>query len=482
MSARLTEDGLVTGDGHRLPWDQILALDYTRRGAWLATTRGLIWVKRAVAAEVERRIEPWRADLPDPGCPLPLAPDERITLRTDTRSRATAVMALVPTIIGAGLCYSANLPVFGLVMLCFGLAATLLSLRECSDWQLDAEGISAGPWPRRRVAWRDVLAYRESFGIAGPAERLLVLQTRSGPLRLRPNEASGAAIDAFRRWHEARRAARPEAVRYCDYFASTQARRGLAIGPDGLWSVWRHGARHAAWSEVQSVAWEGQSSHIAIAGGRGVGLREYLAAAELATLVDQRLGGAHLQPARDTTISAEVIERWLGVEPGGAVSARGLTWSQAGQVLLAAIMLVTLWFAVSTGRAAGLWYALFLLPQALGILALSLSVAGSVRADAQGLTVRRWRRRRLVPWSAVMGVRYTGFSVSIDTQAGEVLLGSSAAAKAIAGAAERVLEARSLGIAAPSTGPLPDTALSRLTGSEPTEDRALSLAERNEDA
>ncbi len=149
MSARLTEDGLVTGDGHRLPWDQILALDYTRRGAWLATTRGLIWVKRAVAAEVERRIEPWRADLPDPGCPLPLAPDERITLRTDTRSRATAVMALVPTIIGAGLCYSANLPVFGQGMLCFGLAATLLSLRECSDWQLDAEGISAGPWPRQ---------------------------------------------------------------------------------------------------------------------------------------------------------------------------------------------------------------------------------------------------------------------------------------------------------------------------------------------
>ncbi|MBI5831557.1 MAG: hypothetical protein HZB16_04495, partial [Armatimonadetes bacterium] len=104
MAARITEAGLAVRRGQVIPWDHVFAVDWTRRGAWVAIVSGMVWVSRATAAEVERRIAPWLAELPEAACPVPLAPGESVVVETDRASELSSLgLATLPTLAVSGL-------------------------------------------------------------------------------------------------------------------------------------------------------------------------------------------------------------------------------------------------------------------------------------------------------------------------------------------------------------------------------------------
>src|ERR1035438_8771588 len=62
MNGQATEDGLWLADGRALPWSDVYYVDWTARGARLATSAGVVDVSRADGEAVERHIAPWEAE------------------------------------------------------------------------------------------------------------------------------------------------------------------------------------------------------------------------------------------------------------------------------------------------------------------------------------------------------------------------------------------------------------------------------------
>ncbi|MBI5833577.1 MAG: hypothetical protein HZB16_14855, partial [Armatimonadetes bacterium] len=391
---------------------------------------------------------------PEAACPVPLAPGESVVVETDRASELSSLgLATLPTLAVSGLVEGWRGVVFVLGLMALGWALYWLLVRTDTDWVLDEDAVRAKGWRGKRVGWSDVLGYGDDLERSPMTQRKMVLLTRRGRLVTKPPMGQSHAVRrSFERW-QAERLARAGGVARHHYFPSMRRAGGLAVGDEGLWLVRRWGSRRIGWDQVQGVRWYRQAAGLALAGGRGVSLLDYLGAQDLAVLVDARLGGPRPTTVDGKLVSAQAIERWLGVPPGGAVVCR----PKASALALVAGVFVLTALAVVTGLQGKGW----------GML-------------AQGLTVGRRGRRRRVPWSDVEA-RLPGVgSQVIDTAQGPIRLPFWLTHRdALAGIVDRLIEARSGGLKLPGAAPIPDAALSRLTGVErSTDDRALSISER----
>lgn len=183
-------------------------------------------------------------------------------------------------------------------------------------------------------------------------------------------------------------------------------------------------------------------------------------------------------------LEPETIEEWLGVEPGGALTC-GISRANVSAVLIGALALVLLtvvcltrWpdSAAPLGALAvglvGSWAVGALLT--LECLCIS---ARRIRADARGLSVRQRGRHDHFAWSEITAVRARERGWIISTERGDVMYaGITGDHLTVIDTIRRVLAARDAGLTLPSDGPVPDVALSRMTGDEGAEvDRGLSV-------
>jgi hypothetical protein len=228
--------------------------------------------------------------------------------------------------------------------------------------------------------------------------------------------------------------------------------------------------RRLPWRDVQSVEWVATGAWLVTAAGAVYVSRDS------AEFVERRIGSREAQRDAETgELRAEVIERWLGVPPGGALHCRLSPWVVWGRgaVLLALIAFFTV-LAVLPGLSP------FVPLPVFGVMALLAMVrsARSVDADAKGLSVRRGRRREYFAWSEIEALRRDLYEWEITTTRGRLTLATKAKGgdKVIA-IIERLLSMKKSGTALPSNAPTPESALSlaRLGGPEARE-RGLSVS------
>jgi hypothetical protein len=172
--------------------------------------------------------------------------------------------------------------------------------------------------------------------------------------------------------------------------------------------------------------------------------------------------------------SPEQIAEWLGIEPDGALRCDVLPWLWlvffGG---LAFSIAIFVWDFPSFAFSLVGWVMQFTVYSGLALLGLT-----RVRADVDGLTVRRFGRRRYYAWSEIDGIGKGFWGTVVRTTRGQFtvpihLPGSQRLLTAIG----KVIAAREQGWRLPSTAPVSDTALSRLTGEAEVSERGLSVAE-----
>lgn len=175
------------------------------------------------------------------------------------------------------------------------------------------------------------------------------------------------------------------------------------------------------------------------------------------------------------TVSPELdraqICAWLGIAEDGVLVCGPRPWARWLAVLVMLGLLLAPWPARSN--------LLFMLAFQLGLplAGILLLSARVVRADGDGLLVRLRGRGRLVPWAEVDWAVGTLHTVVIGTRQGRFCLAATHAnARRLALAAAQIVAARKAGVIVPSGEPLPEGALSRLTGDAPAEaPRGISL-------
>ncbi|MBI5833576.1 MAG: hypothetical protein HZB16_14850 [Armatimonadetes bacterium] len=482
MRARLTDDGLEASGGRVIGWEQMLCVHFTRGGAEVLTTSGSVRVDLETGLAVELRIAPWevqraawaRAQSVETRAGwLGLLPDARITVAPNRASTAVTLGCAAPMALAFGILLAGTGWNLLLLLYALGCAVSLVRMaiaarQEQVAWTLDVDGVTVG---QQRIGWAEMRDCGELPAplATGPSSALSLtsvlgdrwLSTTAGEQHL--------LRAALRRWHTEGRQAVPQPDGAAQQFAVLPGWSRLVVDDAGLWWVSRWRARLVPWRRIKAVRQQGALPELLLASGRRCSLAWVVGAKRLAAMIDQRLAGG--EPMVDAQ-----IERWLGVTPGGALVCRLSPWHGVGLVALPLLLLAIPWsgFTSGVGLIAGLAPSL-----ALALLAV-LSSARSVRADAQGLSVRRRGRREYYAWSEIERVTSTDRTHVISTTRGPVKLASSArGAGLVVGIIQRILDARSGGAALPDRAPMPETALSRLTDTEPpTDDRALSISER----
>ena len=492
MAARMTEDGLVTRRGRLIGWDELLGVHFTLKGAEVLTTSGSVAVDRDTGLAVEQRIAPWEAERAawaeaqteqTRAGWLGLRPDARITAVPDRSSMVANIgcftaPAVLLAVVLAGLGWNLGLALL-LLAWALGMLRMLSSLRTNQrPWTVDITGLTIGS---RHLSWSEL---RDWSDLAAPANQKaatsISLASLWGDRWLTATAGEQHVLrQALRRWHAESRQAVPQPEGSGQQFSSVSGWTRWVVTGEGLWQVTRWRAHLTPWSEIVAVRQQGPLPELLLTSGRRRPLWMVVGGKRLAELIDQRLAGGEPLVDEQGQLRAAAIERWLGVEPGGSLQCRLSVWR--GSVLgIVAIVLLAMMLAGYTpgiGILAGQLPALVL---ALWAVATSVS---SVQADAQGLSVRRRGRREYYAWSEIVSTDTRGHSHLIHTARGMIRLAASArGAGLVMGVIERILDARAAGAALPDRAPLPDTALTRLTGTEPaSDDRALSISERPED-
>ncbi|MBI5833575.1 MAG: hypothetical protein HZB16_14845 [Armatimonadetes bacterium] len=492
MRAAVSDQGFVTSRGRVIAWDQVFYVRYGWRGAVVYTAAGSFRVDRATAEQTEQRIAPWEAERaawvegmsPEQRAEwLGLAPGETVTLKANRTGlvvlAALGVAMFLAMAVAAAATRGSSVFVFMLAMVAALFVAIGVNMRwSVSDWVVGEEGfVVRGKLTR----WSELRDYHCFLSTMAPtATSMALLSTQGDRTIINQSPEAQQVHRALLRWEAERSLAVPAPPGAGRFYPSSLGRRGIYVNDDGLWDIKRGRAELAPWSTVKGVRWLGHAAEIVLSGGRRITLARIMGGNRLAEAIDQRLAAGESVVDTDGQLRSDVIERWLGVPPGGAIQCRLSQWVALGLPILLLIMLMGLLagFRHGGGGVAGQ------IPQFIIMLAFAVGSARSVQADAQGLSIRRKGKREYYAWSEIESIKPGSYGNIINTTRGPVKLSSMAKNQGlIIGIITRILSARAGGAALPDRAPLPETALSRMTGHESVpQDRGLSLSARDEES
>jgi hypothetical protein len=254
--------------------------------------------------------------------------------------------------------------------------------------------------------------------------------------------------------------------------ASARLPKALRLGSEGLTEVLRGGERTTPWRLVQSVVW--QHDH-AIVNLNGRQLRVGVHFADWQELVhDIEAWAPHAaQPRGDGQVDAESIAEWLGIPVDGELVCRmGLSRGWLWAAAVACLGLLILIGIAAEGNIG----AFVQVPIMVFIM---LACAESVRADVHGVSLRVKGKPQRYAWSEIESCVSDGYRWTCKTARGSFSISTSIRnAKPLIKALQQVVAARNAGFELPDEVPMPEGALSRLSGGSAPEavERGLSRA------
>jgi hypothetical protein len=478
MRGRLTDDGLVVADGRQLGWDEIYHVAWTADAALAATAAGVVKVSREAGDVIERRIAPWEAER-DAWAEAAGEEQRRRWAALPAGDQAVSEQRLGPTLnalsfwiasafcLGLGLLIDEPLVWYALLpmsVMCAALGAFFWRVLVGPDITRDTQGLIFG-WRRpRRVAWSELRACVDSsIKRKGRGDiTWLTLLTRRGPFFVKNGYRDGEALRAGLNAAAAERAAAvPAGGR--GWFAPSLRRpgQGLWLDDEGLVVVAHHGSRRWPWASLRPPTWVPFGSTLAV-GDRTLKLGWYAESQRLAEAIDQRLGGDEELLDDAGELKREVIERWLGVPPGGAMRCGMSRWRSGGcGLVLAALLLASA--ALAYSRSFSFIQMIQPIIMLLTMLVAMVRSPRSVLADAQGLSVKRGRRRESYAWADILAAELGKQGWCITTRQGQLDLAWQAKGQAkVIGIIKRLLAMRERGAVLPGDAPLPETAISRM--------------------
>lgn len=178
--------------------------------------------------------------------------------------------------------------------------------------------------------------------------------------------------------------------------------RRYRLTPDGLEvHRWVGRRRRFSWSELRSRRMGRHSLSVRASDGCVHRLTDTTGRwRKLAAELDQRPELA--STTKSPELSAEQIEDWLGVEPGGHLTTgRPAYTSYAWAFVLAGAGAFLLLFRLNRNAGMAVWLGTMLAAM-VGFIHDGLAGTPVVDASAAGLTIHR-QRRRFVPWTRVLG-------------------------------------------------------------------------------
>ncbi|HAZ62050.1 MAG TPA: hypothetical protein DCZ72_00335 [Armatimonadetes bacterium] len=481
MQGTVTDQGLTLADGRRVGWSDVYHVDWTEKEAVIATAVGMVHTARADGLRAEAKIAPWEAqrdaamDAADPltAAEWTGAPPRRIHVQPPKLGRvgqfvvrllnSLAVTAMIVAILVV------NRDAWGpaaVVMFVVMLVVSLVVI-----WVVSAPRLTRTPTGiqlnARRIPWRDIQrADLITIRTNKQTVTFLQLQTRQGRIGL---------PKAYQNWLELcdevraavtyrTRAAAADLARGVYAPMPTSADHGLWLDGRGLSVIKGDSVKQYPLSSLQAPEWTGDGPTIR-AGGKDVGAETFFDSGLLAQQLERRLG-IELQEVTtaEGDLHPEVLERWLGVAPGGVLRCRLHTAAIAGGLLVAGL---GFWFARSMATIGGRAD-----PESIGValqigiivligLSALLGSARRIDADAQGLAVRRGRQRALYAWADLTDIKSYSFETTITTASGDTIRLSrwASGSKRVLGLVRRLLSVKYSGVSLPSTAPIPETAL-----------------------
>ncbi len=254
-------------------------------------------------------------------------------------------------------------------------------------------------------------------------------------------------------------------------------RRGVGVQPEGLVEGFRRGRTVTPWTEVYGVERHDSYAVIRLA-GRAVRIDDRFGDwRRLADLVEG-YSPAVRGDLRGREVAPEQIAEWLGIPVDGVLFCRLKMGRGCGWALLALglLMLIGCFAGGSSGAVGGL-------TQVVVIGLAVLFSADQIRADVHGLTCREKGRPQRYAWSEIERVDRSGSNgLVVHTTRGKFTIASAVGNfAALARCLDHVTGARGAGAVLPSEAPMPEGALSRLTGDVEPADRAISIVRPGDD-
>ncbi|HAZ62051.1 MAG TPA: hypothetical protein DCZ72_00340 [Armatimonadetes bacterium] len=496
MRGNLTDTGLSLDDGRRLAWPDIYFVDWDPNDAVIATRYGAVRVSHAQGRRIEAEIAPWEAqrdaavDAADPATVATWTGAAPGGSRTDAPPGSLVGLNAVLGLL-IGVCIGGLFTVLlGPVAVAVGLIAAPLA-----GWafyvSMVRETLTRTPrgftLANKRFAWHDLLATRVVIVRSkNSTSRQLHLRTRQGRVVVRQSYPDYEAL------HDALAAAadyRTQSVppdRRRGWYAPSPSRpdRGLWLDDTGLTVVRGKTAEHYPMASLRAPDWTPTGPVLRL-GGRAVRAADYDSGEGLAQRLEQlRYRKGESLTDSEGNLRPEVLEQWLGVGRGRALTCRlhpAAVWGSVivGLALLAGLILVFVRSGLFSSDAGDAFEG-FLNLIAIIVMAMVavLGSARSLQADAQGLSVRRGRRRKTYAWSDLTEVNTDLFGYSVSTTSGDTVSISRLAVgeERVLGLVRRLLAARETGAALPTTAPLSDTALSPAQTATAPVDTGLSVA------
>jgi hypothetical protein len=486
MTGRASDDGLTLANGRRVAWDDVYHIEWTAKAALVACVAGVVRVSRADGEAIERRTAPWEAQR-DAWAAGASEEQRRHWAALPEGDMAVSKQRWGPTVGAASmLLFAGLLGALGLVVPFIRpvllMEAGLFALFGVWLWRFsvgpdiarDTAGLTFGRRRPHRLLWSELRDCGEILAnlkdTKDPSH--LMLLTRRGRRSIPRGYRDGQALrDGLRAALAERAEALPATG--AGWFAPSLWRpgQGLWLDDDGLVLVQRRRSQRFTWAELRPPVWHAWGAKLR-AGNRTLKLVKYANGQRLAEAIDQRLAADTELLDADGELRREVIERWLGVPPGGALRCGLQRWKVWGCGLIVAGMIGTI---ALTHFASGLLSNVFIYGW---LFVTMLRSARSIQADAQGLSVRRGRRREYYAWSDILAVEQKGFDWRITTRQGVLRLATPASGQdKVIGIIKRLLAMRERGLVLPGDAPLPETALSRLGAARPESlERGLSVS------
>ncbi len=478
MQGTVTEQGLTLADGRRLGWDDVYHVDWTEKEAVIATAVGMVRTTRADGRRAEAKIAPWEAqrdaamDAADERTIAQWtgAPPGRVHVQPFKVGRVWVILgrvaaSLVAIGLGVGTLLFGRHGVDSVLVLALSVSLLMLHLlwpqlyarltRTPTDIQLDA----------RRIPWRDIRRAYVSFQ-QDQGSATLRLHTRHGRVELAPGYQDWAEacdqMNAAATYRTGAAAADLSRGVFAPDLLSTY--RGLWLDGRGLTVINRNSVKQYPLSSLDAPEWT-TSGPVIRAGGKDIGASMYLDSSLLGQQLERRLGTERQELATaDGDLRPEMIERWLGVAPGGVLRCGMRSSAIAGTLLVVGLCCGFAYLvAVRDGVNA------FSIVGAIGVLALLLIMpaiiltsARRIHADAQGLTVRRGRQRARYAWAELTDITSDNLENVITTARGDLIRLShfASGAEHVCSLVRRLLSVKYSGVSLPTTAPLSDTALS----------------------
>ncbi|MBI2298343.1 MAG: hypothetical protein HYU66_05220 [Armatimonadetes bacterium] len=252
-----------------------------------------------------------------------------------------------------------------------------------------------------------------------------------------------------------------------------KTRQAIRLGEEGLTEVYGGREVTTPWDEVYGVEWHAYHAKIKLA-GRALAVDDrYGDWRRLAQQVEE-LSPAATGEARGMEVDPEQIAEWLGIPVDGSLVCRlGMPRWGAWALLSFIILMFVLMLVFAHGNGFG---GFVQVPMIVGALLLS---AEKVTADVNGVSVRMKGRPQRFAWSEIVSVTNHGQYWEVVTDRGKFrVAGSVKNAAKLVNALQHAAASRGVGMVLPDEAPLPEGAISRMTG--PTEgdvQRGISRAE-----